>query len=89
MGPLSNMWMLVKEERRSKENQIPIDLDNIRAYIEKIVLLLSQIKIYITYFRIYNILAALNCPAQHSKEILKEEVDLLQRHDRNLFGNFF
>ena len=43
----------------------------------------------ITCFRRYNILAALNCPAQQSKEMLREEADLLQRHDRNLFGKKF
>ena len=63
MGPLSNLWMLVEKARRSKEKQIPIDLDNIRAYIEKTVLLLGQTSNYITYFRKYNILAADNCPA--------------------------
>ena len=84
MGPLSKLWMLVEEARRSKEKQMPIDLDNIRAYIEKTVLLLGQISNYITYFRRYNILVAVNCPAQQSKEMLREEADLLQRHDRNL-----
>ena len=38
MGPLSKLWMLVEEARRSKEKQIPIDLGNIRAYIEKNIL---------------------------------------------------
>ena len=89
MGPLSKLWMLVEEARRSKEKQIPIDLDNIRAYTEQTVLLLGQASNYITYFRRYNILAALNCPAQQSKEMLREEVDLLQWHDRNLFGKKF
>ena len=42
MGPLLKLWMLVEEARRSKEKHIPIDLDNIRAYIEKTVLLLGQ-----------------------------------------------
>ena len=64
-------------------------LDNIRAYIEKTVLLLSQISKYITYFRRYNILSAPSCPAQQSKEMLKEEADLLQQHDRDLFGEKF
>ena len=89
MGPLSKLWMLVEEANRSKKKQIPIDLDNIRAYTEQTVLLLGQTSNYITYFRRYNILAALNCPAQHSKEMLREEADLLQRHDRNLFGKKF
>ena len=50
------------------------------------MLLLGQTSNYITYFRRYNILAALNCPKQQSKETLREEEDFLQRHDRNLFG---
>ena len=41
MTLLSKLWMLVEEARRSKEKQIPIDLDNIRAYIEQTVLLLG------------------------------------------------
>ena len=89
MDPLLKLWMLVEEARRSKEKQIPIDLDNIRAYIEKTVLLLGQTSNYITYFRRYNILVALNSPAQQSKEMLRQEADLLQRHDRNLFGKKF
>ena len=48
MGPLSKLWMFVEEARRSKEKQIPIDLDNIRAYIEKTVLLLVQTSNHIT-----------------------------------------
>ena len=79
----------MKETRRSKENQIPIDLDTIRAYIEKTVLLLDHISNFITYFRNYNILKGLNWPAQQSKEMLKGEVELLQRHNRNLFGKKF
>ena len=63
MGLLSNLLALVEEARRSKEKQIPIDLNNIRAYIEKTVLLLDQTSNYITYFRKYNILAADNYPA--------------------------
>ena len=74
---------------RSKEKQIPSDQDNIRAYIEQTVLLMGQTSNYVTYFRTCNILAALNCPAQQSKEMWREEADLLQRHDRNLFGKKF
>ena len=79
----------MEETRRSKENQIPINLDNIRAYIEKTILLLDHTSNFITYFRNYNILAGLNCPAQQSKEMLRGEVDLLQRHNSNLFGKKF
>ena len=36
--PLSKLWMLVEKARRSKEKQILINLDIIRAYIEQTVL---------------------------------------------------
>ena len=64
-------------------------MDNIRAYIEKTVRLLAQSSNYITYFRRYNIFAVLTCLVQQSKEMLREEAHLLQRHDRNLFGKRF
>ena len=78
MGLLSMLWVLVEEARRSKEKQIPIDLDVIRAYIEQTVLLLGQTSNWITCFRMYNILAVLNFPAKQSIEMLREETDLLQ-----------
>ena len=82
MDPLSKLWMLVEDARRSKEKHITIDLDNNGTYIEKTGPLLGQTS---TYFGRYNILTVLNCPAKQSKEMLKEEADLLQRHDKNLF----
>ena len=71
----------MEEARKSKEKQIPIDLGNIRAYTEKTVLLLGQTSNYNTFFKRYSILAALNCPVQQSKEISREEADLLQWYD--------
>ena len=68
MGPLSKLWMLVEESRTSKEKQIIINLDSIRAYIEKTVVLLGQTSNYITYVKTYNILAALNRPRNSSKK---------------------
>ena len=63
MDPLSKLWMLAEEARRSKEKQILIDFNNIRAYIEKTVLFLGQNSNCMTYFRRYNILAILYCLA--------------------------
>ena len=78
--------MLVKEARRSKDKQLPIDLDDITAYIEKTVSLLVQTSNYITYLRGHNILAALSCLVQQSKEMLRGEVDLWKWHDKNFLG---
>ena len=86
MGSRSKLRVLEEEACISKEKQIPIDLDSIRAYIQKTQLLLGQISNYIKYFRRYNILGVLNCLPQQSKEMLKEEANFLERHYRNLFG---
>lgn len=83
---LSKLWMLVKEARRSKDKQLPIDLDDITAYIEKKVSLLVQTSNYITYLRGHNILAALSCLVQQSKEMLRGEVDLWKWHDKIFLG---
>ena len=85
MDLLSKLRLLVEDARWSKEKQITTDLANIRAYIEKTVLLLGQNSNYITYFRRYNILTTLSYPAQQSNEMLREGAELLQWHDRNLF----
>ena len=89
MDPLSKLWILVKEARRSNEKQIPFNLDNIRAYIEKTVLLFGQTSNYSIFFRRYNILATLNDPTQQSREMFRKEAYLLQQHDRNLLGKKF
>ena len=78
--------MLVKEARRSKDKQLPIDLDDITAYIEKTVSLLVQTSNYITYLRGHNIWAALSCLVQQSKEMLRGEEDLWKWHDKNFLG---
>lgn len=76
----------MKEARRSKDKQLPIDLDDITAYIEKKVSLLVQTSNYITYLRGHNILAALSCLVQQSKEMLRGEVDLWKWHDKIFLG---
>ena len=63
------------------ENLVPDNLDQLKKLDHFVFDILKDI---ITYIRRYNILAALNCPAQQSKEMLREEAYLLQRHDRNL-----
>ena len=57
--------------------------------MEQSILLLGQATISMTYHRRYNILSVLNCPSQQSKEMLREEADLLQQQDKNLLGKKF
>ena len=56
----------IRDILKDKHNQKDLDM---RAYIEKTVLLLDQTNNYITYFRRYNILAALNSPAQVQRNV--------------------
>ena len=68
---------------------MPIELNKEKEYVEQSILLLGQATSSMTYRRGYNILSALNCAPQQSKEMLREETDLLQQQDKNLFGKKF
>ena len=60
-----------------------------QIYVEKSVLLLGETTNSMTYHRRYSILSAQICAPQQSKEMLREEVELFQQQDRNLFGKKF
>ena len=52
--------------------------------MEKFILSLGQATNSMTYHRRYNILSALNCAPHQSKEMLREEADLLQQQQKEL-----
>ena len=53
--------------------------------MEQSNLLLGQATDAMTYHRRYNILFTSNFAPQESKEMLREEADLLKQQDKNLF----
>ena len=89
MGPLSKLWLLIQNALSSQEEEVPIKLDKLKEYVEQSILLLGQATNSMTYHRRYNILPALNCAPQQSKEMLREEADLLQQQDKKLFCKNF
>ena len=81
MGPLSKFWLLIQNALSLQEEKVAIEL---KEYVEKFILSLGQATNSMTYHRRYNILSALNCAPHQSKEILREEADLLQQQQKEL-----
>ena len=81
----------------SQEEKVPIELNQIlkqilnkvKKYVEQSILLRGQATNAMTYHRRYNIFSTLNCAPRQSKEMLREEADLLPQQDKNLFGKSF
>ena len=88
-------WTIVKtlvtytNALSSQEEQVPIELNKLKEYVKQSILLLGQATNLITYHRRYNILSPLNCAPEQSKEMLREEADLLQQQEKNLFCKKF
>ena len=89
MEPLSKLWLLIQNALLSQEEEVSIELNKVKEYVEQSILLLGQATNSMTYQKRYNILSTLKCAPQQSKEILREEADLLQQQDKNLFGKKF
>ena len=89
LGPFSKLWLLIQNALSSQEEEVPIELNKVKEYVEQSILLLGQATSSMTYHRRYNILSALNCASQQSKEMLREKADLLQQQDKNLLGKKF
>ena len=85
MRPLLKLWLLTRNTLSSQEEEIPIELNEVKEYVEQSNLLVGQATNTMTYHRRRNILFTLNFAPQQSKEMLREEADLLQQQDKNLF----
>ena len=62
------------------------DLKEIQEFVEQTNLLLGQASNSISYCRRFYMLSALTNSPQQSKQMLREDSELLQKYDRNLFG---
>ena len=90
MGPLSKIWTAVESARLSQEDSVDVDLIKIQEFVEQAVLLLGQASNYISnyisyYIGFYMLLTLTNLP-QQSKQMLREDSELFQKNDINLFG---
>ena len=89
MGPLSKLYWMLKKASSSEEEEVSLDLDQIKEYVEQSICLLGQSTNALTYQRRFHILTALNCSPQQAKEMLREKSDLFQQEDKSLFGKKF
>ena len=70
MGPLAKLWLLIQNALSLQEEEVPIELHEVKEYVEQSILLLGQATNSMTYHRRYNMLSVLNCAPQQSKEML-------------------
>ena len=89
MGPLSNIWTAVESARLSKEDSVEVDLKEIQEFVEQTALLLGQASNSISYYRRFYMLLAITNSRQQTKQMLREDSELLQKNDKNLFGKKF
>ena len=66
-----------------------VDLKEIQEFVEQTILLLGQASNSISYYRRFYMLLALTNSPQQSKQMLREDSELLQKNDKNLFGKKF
>ena len=69
MGPLPKLWVLVQNALSSQEEEVPVEINKVKEYVEQSILLLGQTTNSMTYYRRHNILSPLNCTPQQTKEM--------------------
>ena len=89
MGPLLKIWTAVESARLSQKDSVEVDLKEIQEFVEQTVLLLGQALNSISYYRIFDMLLALTNSPPQSKQMLREDSELLQMNNKNLFGKKF
>ena len=89
MGPLSKIWTAVESVRLFQDDLVEVDLKEIQEFVEQTVLLLGQASNCISYYRIFYMLVALTNSPQQSSKMLREDSQLFQKNDNNLFWKRF
>ena len=79
---------MVKLEDAKKSDASPLSLDEILSLLEQTICLLGQTSNSTSCHRRYNILSTV-CSPQEAKNMLKNEVELLQTNDENPFRKKF
>ena len=83
---LSKIWL--KLENAKKFDAPLLILDKILSLLEQIIWLPGQASNSILYHRRYNILMSV-CSSQETKNMLKNNAELLQTNDENIFWKLF
>ena len=84
MGPLCQLWDIVKKATNSSEHSVNASLDDMQKSVEQTVLMVGSTSNTLTYHRRYNLLNNLMGSSNLAKEAMREKKDLLQNHDGNL-----
>ena len=88
MGSLSKIWTAVNSARLSKEDLLEVDLKEVQEFVGQTVLLLGQASNSISYYRRFYMLFALTNSPQQSKQMLREDVELLQKNEKSFLEKF-
>ena len=89
IGPSSKILTAVESARLSQKNSVEVDLKEIQEFVEQTVLLLGQVSNSISYYRRFYMLLALKNSPQQSKQMLREDSELLQKNDKKIFRKKF
>ena len=89
MGPLSKIWTTIESARLSQEDSVKVDLNEIQEFVKQTVLLLGQVSNSISYYRRFYMLLALTNSPQQSKQMLREDSELLQKNNKKNFRKKF
>ena len=88
MGPLSKLWTVL-EEHRVDEATDELDLFDCLQLVEKVITLVGQAHISVSYYRRHNILSRLTKDNKKAKQLLRQlDVSEQKKHDK-LFGKSF
>ena len=87
MGPLSHLWRMLDRVKKGKGG--PPDLQECLSLIEKIIVLVGQVKVCVNYHRRQSILYYLTKNIKEAKMLLKSNNALLEKKKKTLFGPSF
>ena len=85
MGPLLKIWTAFESARLSQEDSVEVDLKKIQEFVEQTVMLGQASNSISCCRRLYMLLTLTNSPPQ-SKQMLREDSEILLKNDKNLFG---
>ena len=89
LGPICKLWYTIERSENSVDGDFEVDLQDIKQFIEQTILMIGQASYSVSYYRRFNVLMALTEPSKMSKDMIKNESELLQSSDAKLFGKDF
>ena len=88
MGPLIKLWFRFEEALAQENNIVQLDFNELIQYLEQSVLLVGQTFDVVPYNRRLNVLSTIQ-DKQKAKNIIKNQAELLEKPNVDLFGPVF